>query len=146
MGFPLAESTRRVVGTAHREAALRAMDRVDTGHLLLSLIKEPDCCAVQILNAMNVDIPRLRTEAEGMIPHGSHPGRRIELTSQAWDTFFRAYKLAQSFDDRYVRTEHLLVELARDKDGTAGKALARCGVELDDLQSLLEMQYDLPSC
>jgi ATP-dependent Clp protease ATP-binding subunit ClpC len=49
-----------------------------------------------------------------------------------------AQEEAQRFNHNYIGTEHLLLGLAREGDGTAAKVLTNLGVELDRVRSAVE--------
>ncbi|MBR0152479.1 MAG: ATP-dependent Clp protease ATP-binding subunit, partial [Lachnospiraceae bacterium] len=59
------ELTPRALGvlrSAEQEAAARGHDKIGTEHLLLGLIREPECIAVRLLNTMNVNLQKVFLE------------------------------------------------------------------------------------
>jgi len=49
-----------------------------------------------------------------------------------------AQEEAQGFNHNYIGTEHILLGLARETDGTGAKVLANLGVELTKARSAVE--------
>jgi ATP-dependent Clp protease ATP-binding subunit ClpB len=52
--------------------------------------------------------------------------------------FIAAQKQAETMKDEYISTEHLLLAVADEKDGEAGKILRQHGVNRDDLLKVIE--------
>lgn len=60
------------------------------------------------------------------------------LTRQAENALMLAKKTAQSFNHNYIGTEHILVGLLQEADGTAGRILEEFGVENEKLLELIQ--------
>lgn len=53
---------KRILEQSQREANRLDSDRIGTEHILLALIKEPDCIAMRLLNTISVNIQKVYTE------------------------------------------------------------------------------------
>ena len=60
------------------------------------------------------------------------------FTRQAENALLLAKKAAQSLKHTYIGTEHILIGLLREKDGTAGRILEEFHVEEEQLSSLIQ--------
>lgn len=70
-------------------------------------------------------------KVSGAASHGSTIGSRLQTA------FNEAFKIAESLDDQYVSSEHLLLAITADK-GNAGQILREQGVTADELKSAME--------
>ena len=61
-----------------------------------------------------------------------------KLTRQASNALILAKKTAQMCSHSYVGTEHMLIGLVKEKEGTAGKVLRESGVKEKDLKELID--------
>jgi len=62
------------------------------------------------------------------------------FTERAKKLIVHARTEAKRLNSDFVRTEHMLLGLVRERDGVAARALANLGVDLDDLQRGIEQQ------
>ncbi|MEW6523307.1 MAG: ATP-dependent Clp protease ATP-binding subunit [Bacillota bacterium] len=124
------ERAQRVLLMAREEAERLGHGRVDTEHLLLGLIREGGGIAGQVLVSLGVDLARLRTELERLVPRGGkqladltlapHAKRALELTAEE----------SERLGHNYVGTEHILLGVLREGEGVAAQVLTRMGVDL----------------
>ncbi|MDC7291135.1 ATP-dependent Clp protease ATP-binding subunit [Blautia schinkii] len=61
-----------------------------------------------------------------------------KFTRQAWNALMLAKKTAQSCNHSYIGTEHILIGLLGEEEGTAGKVLEEFSVEADRLLALVD--------
>lgn len=126
------ERARRVVFFAQEEAAKFGENYVSTEHLLLGLVREPDCVAARILDRMGVSLAKIRSEIERQVSRGDgRQGQEMQLTPRAKRVIDLAYDEARNLSNNYIGTEHLLLGLIREGEGVAGKVLQKLGVDLD---------------
>ena len=67
----LTPRTKRIIEVAMAEALRRGHSYIGTEHLLMGIVREPDCFAARILAALGVDLNRLYPALEGML--GTQP-------------------------------------------------------------------------
>src|SRR6266404_4899566 len=112
---------------------------VEPEHLLHALIAQKDGVVAPILGKLGVRAETLTSQLDAAIEKmpqvrggsGQYIGERLRATLD------RAQKQAESMKDEYVSTEHLLVAVAQDRDGAAGRTLAHAGVTLDAILKAL---------
>jgi len=125
------ESARKVVFYAQEEAQKFGEGYVSTEHLLLGLVREPECPGAKILVGCGVSLNRVRAEVEKQLPQGdSRPSSDMTLTPRAKRIIDLAYDEARGYKHNYIGTEHLVLGLVREGDGLAGRVLAKLGVDL----------------
>ena len=133
-----------------QEALTGAQDRarrlghqqVDSEHLLLALLDQPDGLAPRLLQRLDIDAAalgaRVQAELERKPKVTASAGElgRIHVTIDLEQLLLRAEEEARSFGDDYVSVEHLLLAAAEGKDGAA-RALADAGLSRPQLLEAL---------
>jgi ATP-dependent Clp protease ATP-binding subunit ClpB len=116
---------------------------VDTTHLLLALLEQPEGLVPRLLARADVDTGALRTAVEHALerrPRVSGPaagGGQIGITRALGQLLDAAEQEAQRLKDEYVSVEHLvLAMLGSGPDTEAGKLLREHG---GDQQQILEI-------
>src|SRR2546426_2591277 len=117
----------------------RGHQAIEPEHLLRALIAQKDGVVAPILGKLGVRADTLGSQVDAAlekIPQvrggsGQYMGERLRAALE------RAEKQAEQMKDEYVSTEHLLVAIAQDRDGAAGRALAAAGVSSDAIYKAL---------
>ena len=140
----LTQKSQEALQSAQGLALRHGHQEVDSDHLLLALLEQPEGLVPRLLARMEVPIDTLRTEIERELerrPSVSGPGAeagKIYLTQRLQQVFLRAEDEAKRLRDEYVSVEHLLLALIEEGPGSpAGRALARHGVTRDSFLSAL---------
>jgi len=130
-----------------REAVQNAMDQAGRAghqaltpeHLLLALLKQEDGLVVPLLRKVGARPEAVAADLVGALercPKVSGSGFDVYLGPEAKDLLGRALKEADSFNDDYASTEHLLLGMTAGGDG-AGRILADHGVTREGVLSAL---------
>ena len=126
------ERARRVILLGQEEAGLANSSHVGTEHLLLGLMREQEGVGAQILTKMGVTPERLRQEIAKETERSHEPSSsEPKLTPRAKRVLELAADEAVRMKHNYIGTEHLLLALMREKDGTAAKVLSKLGLNLE---------------
>ena len=140
----LTQKSQEALQSAQGLALRNGHQEVDSDHLLLALLEQPEGLVPRLLTRMEVPIDTLRTEVERELarrPSVSGPGAeagKIYLTQRLQLVFLRAEDEAKRLRDEYVSVEHLLLALIEEGTGSpAGRALARHGVTRDSFLAAL---------
>ncbi|HVL98077.1 MAG TPA: Clp protease N-terminal domain-containing protein [Egibacteraceae bacterium] len=131
------DRARRVLVFAEEEAARLAHDHVGTEHLLLGLAREGDGVAATVLAALGMTLADLRTRVDAVAGRGE-AGAGVEersYSSPAKHALETALREAQGLGDDYIGTEHVLLGLAREGEGTAARVLRDLGHGLASIRS-----------
>ncbi len=111
--------------------------QVDTEHLLLALVEQPDGIVPQVLARAGVNVAalrgRLRAELERQPRVSAPPAEGLLISPRLRQALEVAQDEAARMRDDYVSTEHLLLGLARVRDGGAARLLEEAGASLGGL-------------
>lgn len=136
------ERARQVVCEAQKEAIGMGENCVSTEHLLLGLTRAADSAGARILvEKCGVALESVREEVRRQTPRG--PGRNegldLMLTPRAMNVVDYSCDEARQMGHGYVGSEHLLLGMIRERDGVAGRALAKLGVDLDQARNFVRV-------
>ena len=112
---------------------------IEPEHLLSALLEQREGVVGPVLAKLGAHPEAIQKElaaALGKLPavkggSGQYLGDRTQKTLE------RAQKEAERLKDEYISTEHLLLALAQDRDGAAGRALAGAGVNAEAIYKAL---------
>jgi ATP-dependent Clp protease ATP-binding subunit ClpC len=135
----LTERASHCLALAEAEAFRCRVHYVATEHLLLGLIRDPDCTAMRIICAMGMSPDDLKKYLESVIWRGEldfayRDGDRAYLTPRSKSVIALAIDEAARAGQRKIGTEHLLAGLVREGEGIAASILQYVGVTLDTLR------------
>jgi len=112
---------------------------IDAEHILLALVRQPEGIVSEILKKVGAEPKQLAGEIEGTLegfPKVSGAGQSY-LTPRLNDIVNKALTEAARLGDEYVSVEHVLISIADDSSGPAGKALGHRGVTRDAILKAL---------
>jgi ATP-dependent Clp protease ATP-binding subunit ClpC len=134
-----------VMAFAKQEAMRLGHNFVGVEHLLLGLILEGEGTAMKIMDALKVDVSRLRKVVENSIvssqtANAQRPtnSQNIPLVKQAERVLKITYLEAKAYKSSIIGTEHLLLSILKDQDNVATKALSSMGVDYDSAREEME--------
>ena len=119
------DRARNVVMAAHNHAVSKGNAEIETGHLVLGLVSDPESVAVLVLGSLGntvddvraaVVLPEAVEDPPSLVPYGPDAQKALELT----------YREALRLGHNYVGTEHILLGLLEHEDGSG--TLADLGV------------------
>ncbi len=133
------DKARKVLVLAQEEARGLHQPYVGTEHVLLALLKEEDGLAAQALERLGVHyeatvaaIRRIVTIDESTDVSG-----HLSFTPRVKRALENSLREAMQMGQSYISTEHLLLGIIRENEGTAIEVLERMGVSGDDLRAAL---------
>ncbi len=130
------ERARRSLTRAQEEAQHFGHNYIDTEHILLGLIAEEDGVASKVLNNLGVPPSKIRAAVEFVVGRGERSGSgEVGLTPRAKRVIELAVDEARRLNHSYIGTEHLLLGLLREHEGTAASVLESFGVTLEKVQA-----------
>lgn len=144
---PFANFTPRaqqVLGLARKEADRLNHNFIGTEHLLLGLIKLRQGCAVNVLGKMGLDLETVHAEVEKQAAKGSEQKviGNIPYTPRTKKVLGIAQKEAKALNHTYVGTEHILLGILREGDGTAARILTSLDVNLEETRQEILRELD----
>jgi len=136
-----------------QDAAARAYEimqryrhgQLDTEHILLALLEQPDGVIPEILERLHVDVeavksrlddvlrasPRLQTFGSAARP------MQVYITPRVKRVLDLANEEAQRMKDEYVSTEHIFLAIVNERDGPAARILNDYGVTRNKVLNVL---------
>lgn len=137
-----------------QDAAARAYEimqryrhgQLDTEHLLLGLLEQPEGVVPQILERLNVDVETLKTRLDNVLRASprmmqsfapSTSPMQVYITPRVKRVLDGAAEEAKRLNDEYVSTEHILLAIVGERDGPASRILNDYGVNRDKVLGLL---------
>ena len=133
------DKARKVLVLAQDEARTLHQPYVGTEHILLGLIKEKDGLAAQALDRLNVkydDVVRNIREVVAIDEDADVSGH-LSFTPRMKRVLENSLREAMQMGQSYISTEHLLLGIVREGEGTALSVLGRMGVTGDDVRAAL---------
>src|SRR5436190_11676752 len=115
--------SQEAIAAAQQLAATRRNPQVNSNHLLLALLEQPDALVVPILNHLKVDVDGVRrhaNEAVEMLPTVTGSAAEPEYDSELITVLKRAESEAKKLGDQYIPSEDLLLALADDRNTEVG--------------------------
>ncbi len=132
---------KEIISYSREEALRLGNDFIGTEHLMLGLIREGEGLAVQVLNAMHVDLFDLRKELEVAIKDKSNRPvanvNSLPLTRQAEKVIRITVLEAKALKSPTVETEHLMLSILKNKEAVATQILQQYEVDYERFRSEL---------
>jgi len=132
------ENARNVMRHARMEVQKLGHDHLGTEHILLGLIEVKEGVAASVLRHKEINLPHVKdlvgkmaksVSSEADVDYASLP-----RTSHAQNVFDDAVKEARELKHNYIGSEHLLLGLLHENQGTGAQILQNMGMELDDVR------------
>jgi ATP-dependent Clp protease ATP-binding subunit ClpC len=109
-------------------------NQVDTEHLLLALLEQPDGVVPQILEKLNADVNVMRGKLEDILKqspkaaiYGGGTGQ-VFITPRVKRVLDLAQEEANRLKDEYISTEHLFLAISTERNTAAARLLSEAGV------------------
>jgi ATP-dependent Clp protease ATP-binding subunit ClpC len=153
------DRSRESVDAAFHEARMLGHDSLGDEDLLLGILRADEGIAAEALSSLGVTLEDARDECEGMLSYAltsigisledirreagdafemSLPeDRKIPFSPRAKNALVRARKEMRRLGDNHLGTEHVLLGILGNEDGTAVRMLGRLGVSPEALEERL---------
>lgn len=113
--------------------------QVEPEHLLCAMLDQPEGIVRPLLGKLGANIQVIKNDCEAAVARFPRvQGGQQYFSSRLSQVFTAAQKQADTMQDEYVSTEHLLLAIADEKTGESGKILRQHGVNRDDLLKVIE--------
>jgi ATP-dependent Clp protease ATP-binding subunit ClpC len=148
------DRARRVLVYAQEEARDLDHASIGTAHILLGLIREGDGVAAKALDALGITYDVIRERVAELTAQATNSSSvSPPFTPRSKKVMEMSLREAMQLGHSYIGTEHLLLGIVRQGDGTAVRILNDLGVEMSDIQtqvvqlmpSLSNREVDEPS-
>lgn len=133
------DKARKVLVLAQEEARALHQPYVGTEHVLLALLKEKEGLAAQALDHLGVTYEVTLTCVQQLIKGDASTdvSGHLSFTPRVKRVLENSLREAMQMGKSYISTEHLLLGIVREGEGTAIDVLRKLGVEGDAIRSSL---------
>jgi ATP-dependent Clp protease ATP-binding subunit ClpB len=130
---------QEAIQTAIELAEKNQNQQVEPEHLLATMLEQPEGIVRPILGKLSVNVTVVSNDVQAAIARFPRvQGGQQYFSPRLSQVFTAAQKQAESMQDDFISTEHLLLVLAEEKEGDAGKLLRQHGLKRDDLLKVIE--------
>ena len=110
---------------------------IEPEHLLVSFLRQEDGIVGAILNKLNASPQKIEKELDDYLkkqPRVQGAGaEQVYMGGRLNKIFNKALTEAAQLKDEYVSAEHVLITIAEEKTGEAGKILRQAGITRDSI-------------
>lgn len=131
------ETSRRVIFFARHEVTLLGGGEIDTGHLLLGLLRDSRELALRLLQSTDaLDGLRRVLEARLAAPDRMPPEADLPLTANSRRVLERAAEEADCLGHTSIGPEHLLLGMLHEENTLCASLFEELGVQLDEVRRI----------
>src|SRR2546427_13160437 len=129
---------QEAVQTAIELAERNQNQQVEQEHLLAATLEQPEGIVRPILGKLSVNVTVVSNDIQAAIARFPRvQGGQQYFSPRLSQIFTAAQKQAEGMQDEFISTEHLLIAIAEEKDGEAGKILRQHGLNREDLTKVI---------
>ncbi len=134
-----------VIAYSKEEALRLGHDFIGTEHLMLGLLRDGNGKAINILNALEIDLNHLRRKVEILSPANpnitvtSNQKKNLHLTRQAERALKTTFLEAKLFQSTSINTAHLLLCILRNENDPTTKLLNKLKVDYDNVKEQFKL-------
>ena len=134
-----------VIAYSKEEALRLGHDFIGTEHLMLGLLRDGNGKAINILNALYIDLNHLRRKVEILSPANpniivtSNQKKNLHLTRQAERALKTTFLEAKLFQSTSINTAHLLLCILRNENDPTTKLLNKLKVNYDNVKEQFKL-------
>ncbi|HQZ95526.1 MAG TPA: ATP-dependent chaperone ClpB [Pyrinomonadaceae bacterium] len=112
--------------------------QVEPEHILAAMLEQKEGVVKPILGKIGATAQTITSEIEAAIAKFPKVSGGQQYFSSRTNTLFQnAQKEAEKMQDEYLSTEHLLMSIADEKEGDAGRILRSNGITREDLEKVI---------
>ncbi|MBN1318815.1 MAG: AAA family ATPase, partial [Anaerolineales bacterium] len=138
-----------------QDAATRAYEilqryghnQVDTEHILLALLEQPDGQVVQLLEKMGIDAETIKSRLDDVLKASPRVGiygggaGQVFITPRVKRIIDVANEEANKLKDEYISTEHIFLAILSERNTPVARIMAENGITKDrSLQAIRELR------
>ena len=129
------EAVQEAIGVAEKNQN----QQVEPEHLLVSMLEQKEGTVKPILGKIGANVNTILTDVQAAIARFPTVSGGQQYFSSRFNTINQnAQKEAEAMQDEYVSTEHLLLVIAEEKEGDAGRILRSNGITKEDVKKVVE--------
>jgi ATP-dependent Clp protease ATP-binding subunit ClpC len=127
------EQAKHILSFAQEEAMRFKHTFIGAEHLLLGLVRVPECIACQVLVQMNIDLQVMYRAVEQTMSYGDKTlVGNICLAPHGKKVMELAVDEARLMQHHIIGAEHILLGIIREGEGAIAEVLSRLSIDLQD--------------
>ena len=128
------EAVQEAIGVAEKNQN----QQVEPEHVLAAMLEQKEGVVRPILGKIGANTQAIAADISAAMEKFPKVSGGQQYFSSRTNTIFQdAQKIAETMQDDYVSTEHLLLAIANEKDGDAGRILRSNGITKDDAEKVI---------
>ncbi len=128
------EAVQEAIGVAEKAEN----QQVEPEHILAAMMAQAEGVVKPMLGKIGANAQTILSDLEASIAKFPKVSGGQQYFSSRTNTIFQAaQKEAEKMQDEYVSTEHLLITIAAEKEGDAGRILRSNGITSEDLEKVV---------
>ncbi len=128
------EAVQQAIGIAEKNQN----QQVEPEHILISMLEQKEGVVRPILGKIGANPTAILAELQASIEKLPKVSGGQQFFGSRTNTIFQdVQKVAEGMQDEYVSTEHLLLAIADEKTGDAGRILRSNGISKEDLEKVI---------
>ena len=129
------EAVQEAIGIAEKNQN----QQVEPEHLLAAMLEQKEGTVKPILGKIGANAATVLNDVTAAVARYPKVSGGQQYFSTRFNTVTQnAQKEAEAMQDEYVSTEHLLMAIAEEKEGDAGRILRSNGITKDDVKKVVE--------
>ncbi|HEX8494184.1 MAG TPA: ATP-dependent chaperone ClpB [Pyrinomonadaceae bacterium] len=130
---------QEAIQTAIEVAERNQNQQVEPEHVLFAMLEQPEGIVRPVLGKLGANVQVVLNDVQAAMARFPRvQGGQQYFSPRLSQVFIAAQKQAEAMQDEYISTEHLLLAIADEKEGDAGKILRQHGVNREDLSKVIE--------
>ncbi|MDX6696022.1 MAG: ATP-dependent Clp protease ATP-binding subunit ClpB [Blastocatellia bacterium] len=130
---------QEAIQTAIELAERNQNQQVEPEHVLFAMLEQPEGIVRPVLGKLGANVQVVLNDVQAAVARFPKvQGGQQYFSPRLSQIFIAAQKQAEEMKDEYISTEHLLLVIADEKEGDAGKILRQHGVNRADLLKVIE--------
>jgi ATP-dependent Clp protease ATP-binding subunit ClpB len=128
------EAVQEAIGVAEKNQN----QQVEPEHILVAMLEQKEGILRPVLGKIGANPQAILAELQATIEKLPKVSGGQQYFSSRTNTIFQdVQKIAERMEDEYISTEHLLLAIAEEKTGDAGRILRSNGVSREDLEKVI---------
>ena len=134
------EKAQEALVAAQALAREQSSSQVEAEHLLRALLADPEGIPAAVLGRLGVSPDTLLGRLDQVLAQQPkvYGSQEVSASPSFRRALERAQAEAERLKDEYISTEHLLLGIAADREGAAGRLLSQAGVDREKIYTALQ--------
>jgi ATP-dependent Clp protease ATP-binding subunit ClpC len=139
------DRARQVIVLAQDEARGLKHNYLGTEHILLGLLREEEGVAARVLDSLDITVEEVRPQVVRIVGEGDKiTSGEMPLAPRAKKVLVLALREALSLGHKDVGTEHILLGLVREDEGTAARILLDFDADTEKIRNEIIRRLSSP--